>query len=76
VTTRSTANRGSNLFNNSWITISIPLPNTYGQGSDDLMPVGETQPGWWKIEYTITASGNDTTTWEVNIRGNPVHLVP
>ncbi len=71
-----TAARGSNLFNNSWITISIPLPNTYGQGSDDLMPVGETQPGWWKIEYTITASGNDTTTWEVNIRGNPVHLVP
>jgi hypothetical protein len=24
---------------------------------------------------TITAAGNDTTTWEVNIRGNPVHLV-
>jgi hypothetical protein len=40
-----------------------------------LLPPGETQAGWWKVEYTISASGNDTTTWEVTIRGNPVHLV-
>ena len=33
------------------------------------------RPGWWKVQYNITASGNDTTTWEVTIRGNPVHLV-
>ncbi len=39
------------------------------------MPPGETQPGWRKIEYQITAAGNDTTTWEVDIRGNSVHLV-
>jgi hypothetical protein len=40
-----------------------------------LTPPGETEAGWWKIEYTITSAGNDTTTWETNIRGNPVHLV-
>lgn len=76
VTSIQTASGGRNLFNNSWITISIPLPNTYGQGADDLRPIGETEAGWWKIEYAITAAGNDTTTWEVSIRGNPVHLVP
>ena len=40
----------------------------------DFCPAGETQSGWWKIEYQV-AGGNDTTTWEVNVLGNPVHLV-
>ncbi len=74
VTSIQTATGGTNLYNNSWITISVPLSNTYGVG-DTLIPPGETQAGWWKIQYTITASGNDTTTWAVTIRGNPVHLV-
>lgn len=52
--------------------ISIPLPSTYG--SVGLTPSGETEAGWWKIEYEV-AGGNDTTTWEVAIRGNPVRLV-
>ena len=73
VTLLQTASGGSTLYNNAWVTISIPLPTNYGQGG--LTPPGETEPGWWKIEYQITAAGNDTTTWEVNIRGNPVHLV-
>lgn len=75
VTTIQTAVGGTNLYNDSWITIDVPLSSTYGQGSDTLLPPGETQPGWWKIQYDITAAGNDTTTWEVSIRGNPVHLV-
>ena len=75
VTSIQTATGGTNLFNNSWISITVPLPNTYGQGTDTLLPSGETQAGWWKVEYTITAAGNDTTTWEVSLRGNPVHLV-
>jgi Flp pilus assembly protein TadG len=75
VTSIQTASGGTNLFNNSWITIQVPLSNTYGLAGDTLLPPGETQPGWWKVQYTITAAGNDTTTWEVSIRGNPVHLV-
>ena len=30
--------------------------------------------GWWKIKYTVNGA-NDTTTWAVSIRGNPVHLI-
>jgi hypothetical protein len=73
VTSLLTANAGASQYQNAWVTITIPLPANYGVGG--LTPPGETEPGWWKIEYTITSAGNDTTTWEVNIRGNPVHLV-
>jgi hypothetical protein len=67
-----TAKAGSSSFNNTWLKIQIPLPSSYG--STGLTPSGETQPGWWKIEYQV-AGGDDTTTWEVNVLGNPVHLV-
>jgi hypothetical protein len=45
----------------------IPLPTSYGTPSLQ-------NSGWWKIKYTVNG-GNDTTTWEVSIRGNPVHLI-
>ncbi len=67
-----TASSGSSSFNNTWLRILVPLPSTYG--STGLTPPGETQAGWWKIEYTVSG-GNDTTTWMVNIRGNPIHLL-
>ena len=67
-----TAN-GSSLFDNQQLTILIPLPTNYGSGG--LTPSGETEAGWWKIEYQVNG-GNDTTTWQVAIRGSPVHLVP
>lgn len=63
---------GTSYYENSVLTIEIPLPQTYGDVG--LTPSGEILPGWWKIEYTV-GGGNDTTTWEVSIRGNPVHLV-
>ena len=66
-----TAN-GSSLFDNQQITIDIPLPANYG--SAGLKPPGESEDGWWKIEYQVNG-GNDTTTWQVSIRGSPVHLV-
>lgn len=71
-TSIQTAVGGASSFDNTVITISIPLPATYGSVS--LKPAGETEDGWWKIEYTVGAA-NDTTTWEVAIRGNPVHLI-
>jgi hypothetical protein len=71
------ASSGGQFYQNSWITISIPLPAAYG--SAGLTPPDPDNPrneaGWWKIRYTVN-SGNDTTTWSVAIRGNPVHLVP
>jgi Flp pilus assembly protein TadG len=73
VTQIQTSN-GSPLFNNKMVTILVPLPPTYG--STGLNPPGDitNEEGWWQIEYNI-AEANDTTTWSVNIRGNPVHLV-
>ena len=71
----ATTSSGSHPYNNSWLTILIPLPSTYG--SVGLKPAGETQAGWWKINYQIAAGvqSNDTTTWRVGVRGNPVHLI-
>lgn len=62
---------GCGYFQNHWLTLSIPLPTTYTAPT----PPGEPGPGWWKIQYSTGASGLEVTTWEVNIRGNPVHLV-
>jgi Flp pilus assembly protein TadG len=72
VTEIQTASSGSNLYNDTWITIRIALPANYGTAN--ITPPGETGPGWWKIEYQVSG-GNDTTTWMVGIRGNPVHLI-
>jgi hypothetical protein len=56
-------------YNNTWIRIQIPLPTTYGS-------TGLWQGGWWQIQYALTGGGgNDTTTWAVNVLGNPVHLI-
>jgi hypothetical protein len=70
-------NTGNNSqFNGCWVTIEIPIPANYTAPT----PPGEAEPGWWKIRYIMggSASANpafDLTTWQVEIRGNPVHLV-
>ncbi len=68
------ASNGSNLYDNSLITIQIVLPITYTAPQPATETLGA---GWFKIKYRLTgtAGGNDTATWSVNIRGNPVHLV-
>jgi hypothetical protein len=73
-TTLVTSTSSCNYYNNEWVTISAQIPTTY------TAPVAPTDPpgaggGWWKIEYGTLGSGQDITTWQVNIRGNPVHLV-
>jgi Flp pilus assembly protein TadG len=73
VTSLTTNTGGSSVFNGCWVTIQIPLSDTY----DAPTPPGEPGPGWWKIRYTMgSGSSNafDLTTWEVRILGNPVHL--
>ena len=64
----TTTSPSGQATNNTWIHISIPLGTSYGQG-------GLWQGGWWQIQYTIDKGGNDTTTWEVSVSGNPVHLL-
>jgi hypothetical protein len=69
---------GNHSWQDSWLRILINLPATYGCSiaAPCLEPTGETQQGWWKIQYTTSAGANDTTTWMVSLIGNPVHLVP
>ncbi|MDQ6794773.1 MAG: pilus assembly protein TadG-related protein [Chloroflexota bacterium] len=74
VTSLRTTISGSTQYNNSWVTLTIPLPKTYTAPLPPGEPAG-TQGGWWKIRYTFDNTTTDTTTWEVSIRGNPVHLV-
>ena len=75
VTSVTTNTGGTSLYNGCWLTIDIALPTTYSAPNDPVS--GE--PGWWKIRYTMGGSSSsfstDLTTWQVNIRGNPVHLV-
>ncbi len=63
---------GNPLFNNRLLTITVDLTGYGTVGGLDPNGIGE--EGWWLVEYDVQA-GNDTTTWEVSIRGNPVHLV-
>ena len=59
-------------------TTSSRSPSTCRKnyGKNGLNPPGDItdEEGWWQIEYNINAA-NDTTTWSVSIRGNPVHLI-
>ena len=74
--TSITTNTGTaQKFNGCWVTIEVPVPASYTAPT----PPGETEAGWWKIKYVMGGATTDTsldvTTWQVSIRGNPVHLV-
>ncbi len=75
VTSVTTNTGGSSRFNGCWLTITVALPQDYSAPTDPVS--GE--DGWWKIRYQMGGStssfSTDLTTWKVNIRGNPVHLV-
>jgi hypothetical protein len=62
-----TTSNPASQFNGCWLTIDV------------VIPIGYTaeQNGWWKIKYNMSGSGtsNDVTTWKVQIKGNPVHLI-
>ena len=74
VTSLPTTISGSSKYNNAWVTLTVSLPKTYTAPLPPGEPAG-TLGGWWKISYAYTAQGTDSTTWQVSIRGNPVHLV-
>jgi hypothetical protein len=74
VTSLKTTISGTSQYNNSWVTLTIPLPKTYTAPLPPGEPAG-TQGGWWKIRYSFDSTTTDTTTWQASIRGNPVHLV-
>lgn len=67
---------GTSKFQGKWLRICVHLDENYNAPT----PNGEQDPGWWKIQYSMGGStgddpATDLTTWQVTIRGNPVHLV-
>ena len=65
----TTFSGSTKMYNGCWLTIQIVVSPTYSAP----------QNGWWKITYSMgagTAQAADLTTWQVDIRGNPVHLIP
>jgi Flp pilus assembly protein TadG len=67
---------GNSLFQGHWLRICVHLDDGY----DAPTPPGVPDPGWWKIQYSMGGHtgddpATDLTTWQVSIRGNPVHLV-
>jgi len=79
VSSVTTNTGGSSLFNGCWLTIQVRLPDDYSAphpSSDSVTNEG----GWWKIRYSMGGSSSafstDLTTWQVSIRGSPVHLIP
>jgi hypothetical protein len=75
-TTVTTNTGGTSLYNGCWLTMTIVIPANYTAPADPTFPA---EKGWWKIRYTMGNGGSgyatDLTTWQVGIKGNPVHLL-
>jgi hypothetical protein len=61
---------GTHPYKGSWLTIEVPL--TWNGSYAGMV---RTFGGYWKMLYNIGGNASDTTTWEINISGSPVHLV-
>ena len=66
----ATDSSGNHPYNGSWLTIKVPL-TWNGSYAGMVRNFG----GYWKMLYNIGGNASDTTTWEINISGSPVHLV-
>jgi hypothetical protein len=68
VLTNNGGGSGGGIYNGCWLTMRAPVPSDYDAD----------QQGWWKIRYRMDGTGTsfDVTTWQVQLIGNPVHLVP
>ncbi len=78
VTSVTTNTGGTSLYNGCWLTITVVLPSNYDAphpSSDTVTSEG----GWWKIRYNMSGDADDfstdLTTWQVQVKGSPVHLV-
>ena len=68
VVTNNGGGSGGGIYNGCWLTLRAQVPDDYDAD----------QAGWWKMRYRMDGTGTsfDVTTWQVNLIGNPVHLVP
>jgi Flp pilus assembly protein TadG len=54
-------------YNDRYIVIDVALPPNYQQQFGTKV--------WWKVKYSVSGTVTDRTTWNVNIVGDPVHLL-
>ena len=76
---QTNAGGGVGAYEDSWLRLCLKLPSAYSA----VHPTSDTitaEGGWWKVRYFIEtgpagSSVGDVTTWQVNVRGNPAHLI-
>lgn len=68
-------------YNGQWLRLCFQLPEDWSAPApppDALTPTGCICEGWFRIQYDMGSGGQpstDLTTWKVEVRGNPVHLI-
>lgn len=68
-------------YNGQWLRLCFQLPEDWSAPAapaDALTPTGCICEGWFRIQYDMGGGSNpstDLTTWKVEVRGNPVHLI-
>ncbi len=76
------SSQGGQFYNDQWMLLSFTLPSTgdYNDMKRDCETNGVPEPlcYYFQINYKLTGasmSANDTTTWQLVVQGQPVHLV-
>ena len=76
-------NNGAGYYNDEWMLMSFSIPNAgaYAQWKQACAThnVPENLCYYFQINYHLVGSGataNDTTTWQLVVQGQPIHLVP
>jgi hypothetical protein len=69
------------FYNGRWLRLCFQLPDDWSAPTppvDGLTPTGCVCNGWFRIQYDMgggSSPSTDLTTWKVEVRGNPVHLI-
>ncbi len=81
VTSIQTSTGSGAFYNGEWLRLCFQLPQNWSAPiptPDGLTPTGGQGGGWFRIQYSMGGGSNpatDLTTWKVEVRGNPVHLI-
>jgi hypothetical protein len=72
---------GGGIYNGDWLRLCFQLPANWSAPippADALTPPQGVEGGWFRIQYAMgggSDNATDLTTWKVEVRGNPVHLI-
>ncbi len=81
VTSIQTSAGSGGIYNGRWLRLCFQLPENWTAPvptPDGLTPTGGQGGGWFRIRYNMGSGSQpstDLTTWTVEVRGNPVHLI-